>query len=92
MHKLDLLLKRPSTFRIMRVLLERKGEYLSKYAIAKLAELDKISNALSLLGELKWVRVLDQGGIRKYAANLENPEVGALDRFFRDLKYYGDAS
>ena len=92
MHKLDLLLRRPSTFRIMKVLLERRGEYLSKYAIAKLAELDKVSNALSLLEELGWVRALDQRGIRKYAANLENPEVGALDRFFRDLKYYGDAS
>ena len=86
-HFLDLLLDKPNTFKILRVLLENLEQELTKYAIKKYSGIKHIDAALSVLISLNMVDKVEYNGITKYRANIDDAKVKAFKRFFSEIGY-----
>mgnify|MGYP000542399492 CR=1 FL=1 len=87
MHFLDLLLEKPNTFKILKVLLENPEHELTKYAIKKYSATKHVEKALSVLVSLNMVTKIECGGIAKYKANISDNRVRAFKKFFSEIGY-----
>jgi len=87
MHFFDMLLKKPSTFKILKVLLSNPYDEMTKYSIRKHSGVEHVDGALKLLVSLNLVVKVSYGGISKYRANLSDERVKAIMKFFTEIKY-----
>ncbi|RLE73118.1 MAG: hypothetical protein DRJ37_01095 [Thermoprotei archaeon] len=87
MHFLDLLLEKPNTFKILKILLENPRQEFTKYAIRKYSGIKHVDRALSILISLGMVDRIEYNGIAKYKANMDDAKVRAFKNFFMEIGY-----
>ncbi len=87
MHFLDLLLEKPNTFKILKILLENPEQEFTKYAIRKYSGIKHVDRALGVLISLGMVKKIEYDGIAKYKANMGNAKVKAFRNFFMEIGY-----
>ena len=71
----------------LKVLLENKDRYVSKYFIIRESGVSNPNIVLRKLVELGWVKVIEFNGYRRYRVNMENRNVRMLYEFFKGVRY-----
>jgi len=87
MHEIEQVFRGTSSLRILKVLLENKDRYVSKYFIIKESGVSNPNIVLRKLVELGWVKVIEFNGYRRYRVNMENRNVRMLYEFFKGVRY-----
>ncbi len=87
MHEIEQVFRGTSSLRILKVLLENKDRYVSKYFIIKESGVSNPNVVLRKLVELGWVKVIEFNGYRRYRVNMENRNVRMLYEFFKGVRY-----
>jgi len=87
MHEIEVIFRGVSSLRILKVLLENKDRYVSKYFIIRESGVSNPNIVLRKLVELGWVKVIEFNGYRRYRVNMENRNVRMLYEFFKGVRY-----
>jgi len=86
-HEIEIALRSPACLKVLKVLLQNRNRYLSKYYIAKESGLYNPSRMVENLVKLGWVEVQEIGGVKRYRADMKNPNVRATYEFFVKVGY-----
>ena len=86
-HEIEIALRSPANLRVLRVLLQNRGRYVTKYFISKETGIPNPSRIIESLVRLGWVEEQNIGGHRRHRINVENPKVRALQEFFEKVEY-----
>jgi len=87
MHEIEVIFRGVSSLRILKVLLENKDRYVSKYFIIRESGVSNPNIVLRKLVELGWVKVIEFNGYKRYRVNMENRNVRMLYEFFKGVRY-----
>ena len=75
-HEIEIALRSPANLRVLRVLLQNRGRYVTKYFISKETGIPNPGRMVDSLVRLSWVEEQAIGGHRRYRANVKNPRLG----------------
>ncbi|OYT30393.1 MAG: hypothetical protein B6U95_00480 [Thermofilum sp. ex4484_82] len=87
MHFIDMLLKKPTTFRILKALLRNPEIEMTKYALKKQTGIEHIKSSLKTLVSLGLISEIRYGRASKYKVNLDDYRVKAIKDFFEKTSY-----
>lgn len=86
-HEIEVALRSPTNLRVLKVLLQNRDKYVTKYFISKEMGIPNPSRIIESLVRLGWIEKQSIGGHRRYGINMENPKVRALHEFFEKVGY-----
>ena len=86
-HEIELALRSSACLKVLKVLLQNRNKYLSKYYIAKETGLYNPSRIIENLVKLGWIEVQEVNNIKRYRTKMRNPNVRALYEFFIKIGY-----
>jgi len=86
-HEIEIALRSSACLKVLKVLLQNRDKYLSKYYIAKESGLYNPSRIIENLAKLGWIEVQEIGGVKRYTANMRNPNVRTIYEFFLKVGY-----
>ena len=86
-HEVEKALNGVASLRVLKVLLQNRGKYLSKRQIAKRTKVSNPTHVLDTLVKLGWVEEQAIMGLRLYKANINNPKVKALHELYKKTGY-----
>ena len=86
-HEVEVALRSPAHFKVLKVLLQNRSKYLTKYYISKETGIPNPARILETLVRLDWVEEQTISGHTRYRINMKNPKVKALLDFFTRVGY-----
>jgi len=86
-HEVEVALRSPANLKVLRVLLQNRSKYLTKYYISKETGVPNSTRIMKALVELGWVEKQTISGHTRYRINMKNPKVKALLDFFTRIGY-----